>query len=333
MKEIRVGENEAGQRLIRLLSKYLREAPDPFLYRMLRKKNIVLNGRKASGKEQTVSGDVITIYMSDETIAKFRGVDMSCHGMELPEIEDHRAQAFRKRIVYEDRNIIVIDKPAGMLSQRGTADDISLVDYLTDYMLAEGELEQQDLETFKPGIVSRLDRNTSGLVAAGKTLPGLQALNELVRRHQMIKRYIAVAEGSLEASVRLEGYWSKDEQSNTVRITEQKRSGAAKVITNLQPVSFFSRFGSEYSLIFVELETGKGHQIRAHLASIGHPLAGDVKYGGHAVQERRGQLLHASELVFPSAEQLPAALKEAAAARIQAELPEDMASFIGNVLH
>ena len=333
MQELQVGKNESGQRLIRLLSRYLKEAPDSFLYRMLRKKNIVLNEHRATGKETLREGDVIQIYMADATIAKFRGSDGDA-GSEQSGITANQIQAFRKRIVYEDDVLMIVDKPAGMLSQRASASDTALIDYAIAYLENKGEVSAQSLETFKPGLVSRLDRNTSGLVIIGKSLAALQELNELVRDHRIGKYETALAEGALTTPVRLTGYWTKDESANTVRITQEPREGAAEVATQVWPEQIFQRATRQYTLVRVALETGKGHQIRAHLASIGHPLAGDLKYGAKRIDraltdrsgegyQRTGQLLHASELVFPELHEQESVLRKVSCKTFQVYLPED----------
>lgn len=331
MKELKVGQNEAGQRLIRLLGKYLREAPDAFLYRMLRKKNIVLNERKATGKESLTEGDVVRIYMADETIEKFRGNGAGEDTPDLSDISDAAIDAFRDTICYEDDQLLIADKPAGMLSQRADAKDLSLIDRAIAYLIRQGELDERSLDTFKPGLVSRLDRNTSGLVMIGKTLPALQALNEAVREHTIRKYYEAVVSGALEAAERLEGWWTKDERENLVTITQEAREGASRVVTEVEPLEVFRRGDRTYTLVRVGLETGKGHQIRAHLASAGHPLVGDKKYGGENTSVRRGQLLHASELVFPEAEALPEVLRAVAGRKITVPRPDDMSAFMDQV--
>ena len=331
MQELQVGKNESGQRLIRLLSRYLREAPDSFLYRMLRKKNIVLNERRATGKETLSEGDVIQIYMADATIAKFRGRNA---GSEQSGITADQIRTFSARIVYEDDGLLIADKPAGMLSQRASSSDTALIDYAIAWLQDKGEVSAQSLETFKPGLVSRLDRNTSGLVIIGKSLAALQELNELVRDHRIGKYYTALAEGALTAPARLRGYWTKDESANLVRITQEPREGASQVVTQVWPEQLYQQGTQHYTLVRVALETGKGHQIRAHLASIGHPLAGDLKYGAKRFEreltgsssegyQRTGQLLHASELVFPGLQEQDSVLSKVSGKTFRAHLPED----------
>ena len=176
MKVLVITEKEAGQRLSKLLSKYLNLAGNGFLYKMLRKKNITLNGRKCDGTEKVKEGDEIRLFLSDETIEKFSQVQV---------------QKVKKKtldIIYEDRHILLINKPAGMLSQKAREADESLVEYVTDYLLKNGSLTMEDLKTFRPSVCNRLDRNTSGLVAAGKSLPGLQIMSAVFRDRSIHKK-------------------------------------------------------------------------------------------------------------------------------------------------
>ena len=163
MQEIIVTANEAGQRFDKLLAKYLNEAPKSFLYKMLRKKNIVLNGKKATGNEKLEVGDHIKLFLSDETIEKFSKIKVQRTNQVL-------------NFVYEDDNILIINKPVGMLSQKAEAKDESLVEHIITYLLESGQMTEEELRKFKPSICNRLDRNTSGLVVAGKSLIGLQKM-------------------------------------------------------------------------------------------------------------------------------------------------------------
>lgn len=299
MRTITVGINETGQRLTRILSKYLRTAPDSFLYRMLRKKNIVLNGHKASGKEILQAGDTILIYMSEDTICKFGGPSLEINTAEDTDLPD--AASLDDILIYEDDRLLIVNKPAGMLSQKSKGSDQSLIDLIIAYLRSMGELSDSQMATFRPGLASRLDRNTSGIVIAGKTLASLQELNALTKEHVLSKHYIALIEGEMNESRLLDGYWVKDKQNNKVVITQKPSEGASRVRTAVCPLSCGtdSLSGKTATCVRIELLTGKGHQIRAHLASIGHPLIGDVKYGAGRCAFRKGHMLHAYEITFP----------------------------------
>ncbi|MFU0826559.1 MAG: Pseudouridine synthase [Lachnoclostridium sp.] len=290
MKIITVDKNEAGQRLDKLLMKYLNKAPKSFIYKMLRKKNITLNGKKASGSEKTQLNDEIKLFLSDETIQNF-------------------SEAYKKvevkydfTVVYEDADILLVNKPAGLLSQKAGKDDISLVEHIHSYLLNTNQIREEELNTFKPGICNRLDRNTSGLVAAGKTLAGLQVLSELFRERTLDKYYLCIVKGMIKEGRQINGYLRKDEKSNKVSVTGDNREGGEPIRTEYKPVQYNSR----YTLLCVKLITGKTHQIRAHLSSIGHPVIGDSKYGNKEENQKfkkdfglKYQLLHSYQIGFP----------------------------------
>lgn len=290
MKQIIVNENQAGQRLDKLLLKILNKAPKSFVYKMLRKKNIVLNGKKAEGSEIVQIEDEIKLYLSDDTIDKFSAQ------MEIM-ITDHDLD-----ILYEDRNILIVNKPVGVLSQKAAGTDYSMVEYIISYMLSSGQIANEQLQSFKPGICNRLDRNTGGLLIAGKTLTGLQEMARLFRERKLDKYYLCIVKGSLNETNKITGYLKKDAASNIVTISSRQSEDSDYIATEYQPLAC----GNEYTLLQVKLITGKSHQIRAHLASIGHPIIGDSKYGDRKVNnyfnQRYGlksQLLHSYRCVFP----------------------------------
>lgn len=317
MKVLVITEKEAGQRLSKLLSKYLNLAGNGFLYKMLRKKNITLNGRKCDGTEKVKEGDEIRLFLSDETIEKFSQVQV---------------QKVKKKtldIIYEDRHILLINKPAGMLSQKAKEADESLVEYVTDYLLENGSLTMEDLKIFRPSVCNRLDRNTSGLVAAGKSLPGLQIMSAVFRDRSIHKYYYCVVKGSLKEEQTIRGYLLKDERTNQVKVCDTKVQDSLPIVTAYKPVS---EYGG-YTLLKVTLVTGRTHQIRAHLASIGCPLVGDMKYGDQSVNEEAGkrfgirhQMLHSFQVEFPN---LPEPLAYLSGRSFTAPLPGEFGRICG----
>lgn len=295
MKLITVKENEAGQRLDKLLAKYLNKAPKSFFYKMLRKKNITLNGKKAEGNEKLQVGDEIKLFLSDETIAGFTE-EKKIVRVKHPQLD----------VVYEDANLLLINKPAGMLSQKAAPTDISLVEHVISYLLETKQLTTEELQSFRPGICNRLDRNTSGLVAAGKSLAGSQAMNELFKERSLHKFYRCIVAGSLTEKQRIEGWLWKDEKTNQVKIYPKEQKDSLPICTEYQPLQQLSVGGKPYTYLEVNLITGRSHQIRAHLASIGHPLVGDTKYGNTTINQLfrkqyglKYQLLHAYRLELP----------------------------------
>lgn len=289
MQEIIVTANEAGQRFDKLLAKYLNEAPKSFLYKMLRKKNIVLNGKKATGNEKLVVGDSIKLFLADETIAKFS----KCHVRHTSGDID---------VIYEDEHILLINKPVGMLSQKAKQEDVSMVEQITSYLLKTGQLTEEELRKFKPSICNRLDRNTSGLIVAGKTLFGLQNMGSLLKERIIQKYYLCLVEGIVKEREYVKGFLKKDEKRNKVVISSKKTEDSLPIETEYVPI----RYGKYCTLLEVHLITGRTHQIRAHLSANQHPIIGDYKYGNHQVnayyKSRYGlesQLLHAYRLVMP----------------------------------
>lgn len=292
MKEIVINENEAGQRLDKFLGKLLKEAPASFYYKMLRKKNIVLNGKKATGNEKLTAGDSVKLFLSDETFEKFAGKrqtnDLAAF---VPNIA--------LEIVYEDHDVLAINKPAGMLSQKAKKEDISANEYILQYLLESGTITRESLHTFKPSVCNRLDRNTSGILVAGKTLNGLQQMSKAFRERSMEKYYLAIVAGHISKPRRIEGFLKKDGVNNQVTILSKPSNDAKPIITEYRPLKLVG----QVTLLEVHLITGRSHQIRAHLASIGYPVIGDTKYGNPRLNREflknagvTHQLLHAYRL-------------------------------------
>lgn len=331
MKQFYVQNNEAGQRLDKLLSKLLNKAPKSFLYKMLRKKNITLNGKKADGSEKLAIQDEIKLFLSDETIEQFS------EAVETVEVKE------KLEVVYEDQNILIVNKPLGVLSQKANKEDISMVEHIIAYMLSTNQITKEQLQSFKPGVCNRLDRNTGGLLIAGKSLSGLQEMARLFKDRSLDKYYLCIVKGRVEEKKRIEGYLSKDADKNQVTISLTQKEDMEYICTEYEPLGYSkSRTPKEelrqkpegiteepsgsYTLLQVKLITGRSHQIRAHLASIGHPVVGDFKYGSqktnHYFKIRYGlthQLLHSWRMVFP---ELEGSLSNLSGREFIAPLPE-----------
>lgn len=320
MQELKVTANEAGQRLDKLLTKYLNQAGKGFLYKMMRKKNITLNGKKCEGAERLNEGDVIRLFLSDETIDKFS------QNASVPSFfpcASNSAGAVRLDIIYEDSHILIVNKPSGMLSQKAKESDISLNEHILNHLIRSGRLTEEQLRTFKPSICNRLDRNTSGLVTAGVSLAGLQVMNRVFKDRSIHKYYQCLVKGEVKERQLITGFLKKDEASNRVEIHSEQAEDSIPIMTEYVPL----RSNGKMTLLQVTLITGRSHQIRAHLASIGHPILGDFKYGDRKVNERvrsnykiTSQMLHSFRLVMPK--ELPKPLDHLSGKEFLAPLPE-----------
>jgi len=298
MKEFIIQKNEENQRFDKYLKKLLPNATTSFLYKMMRNKNIVINKKKVEGNEKLKAGDVVSIFLSDETFEKFH-VNLEELKKEYDSLKSLSLKGLK--VVYEDDEMIVADKPYNMLSQKASDKDLSANEYLLGYMINKGELSFEEFQTFRPSVVNRLDRNTTGLLLFGKTLNALQQLGEGIRERSIEKYYRAIVAGELKEELELKGYLLKDEKTNKVSYHKEQVEDSDYIETGVKPIQ--SKNG--LTLVEIHLVTGKTHQIRLHLSTIGHPILGDMKYGDERINKKyyeshkvNHQLLHAYRLEF-----------------------------------
>jgi len=285
MQIVKIAQRDANRRLDKFLFQYLNAAPENFIYKMLRKKNITLNEVKAKGAEIIKDGDIIQLFLADETIAKFRKVRKIAVAKPLT------------GIIFEDEDLLIVNKPPGLPSHGGMEHrEDHLLARVLYYLQKSGSYDPSD--NFVPALCNRLDVNTSGLVVCGKTLHALQYVNALFANQGIDKEYLTIVDGELGKvgkSRVLRGYYQKDGKSNTARVVSHQTDTA---VTTAYTVVKISQNG-KYTLVSVNPITGRSHQIRAHFASIGHPLVGDKKYGGSLTNFGFGQLLHCHCLSIP----------------------------------
>lgn len=277
MREITITKNEAGQRLDRFMKKYLNKANTSFIYKMIRKKNIKLNGNRAEPETLLDVGDILNIYLADDTIDKFR---------EKKTLLD---TAIHFDVVYEDDNILIVNKPVGLSAQPDLTGSWSLIDEIKVYLDAK---EKNISFTFKPAVCNRLDKNTSGLVIAAKNYDAVKQVNKAMRDRSIRKFYEAKVHGVIDKELKLRDYMIKDDDKNMVTVVKNEGENTKEIITSCKPIK---KEGS-YTWLEIEIETGRAHQIRAHLASIGHPVVGDKKYGIR--DGEKYQLLHAYKVIL-----------------------------------
>lgn len=328
MRQIIIGPNEAGQRLDKYLHKYMKDAPFSFFYKMMRKKNIVLNGQKCAGNEMLSLGDEVKLFFAEETFSAFGADAKQADKIETGEYTKAYQTFGKLPVLFENSHILAVSKEAGILSQKAKPSDLSLNEWLIGYLLAEGRLQPKELLTFKPSVCNRLDRNTSGLVLCGKSLEGSQFLTGIIRSRELRKFYRLYVTGKMTKAETLSAWLVKDERSNQVKILKQEVKGAELIKTGFFPLKSFEvpQIGI-ITYAEAELFTGKTHQIRAHFASEGHPLLGDFKYGTKAVNAAcksygiNSQMLHAYRVEFPA--HLPEAFAELEGLTITAPLPKE----------
>ena len=311
MRQWTVQRDEKDQRFNKYLQRRLPGAPFSFLYKMLRKKNITLNGKKASGSELLLEGDLVTLFLSDETIAGFGGgtAEAAADRDEENRLKEYekayaalRVRIGRDAVLYEDEDILAVRKPVGILSQKASESDRTVNEWLIGYLLEKGETDAASLRRFRPSVCNRLDRNTGGILLCSKSLTGARVLTKLLRDRKLRKYYQAAVLGTVKKSGVIEGYLRKNNVTNTVNFAKTVKQGGDWTKTTYRPLIS----GERYSLLEMELITGKTHQLRSHLAAMGHPILGDPKYGDPAANEKirgdiglRGQMLWCCRVEFP----------------------------------
>lgn len=283
MRELQITENDADQRVDKFLTKTLPALPKSLMYKYIRNKKIKVNRKRCEISQRLVAGDTMQCFIAEE----FFQQEHSYEFLQVPR---------QLHVIYEDEHILAVYKPAGLLAQKdqkGVQDNLNdrLLHYLYDKKCYDPEKEQ----SFTPAFAHRLDRNTEGIMLAGKNAEALRMLNEKLRSHEIKKYYLCLVEGRLQpAQGELKFYYRKDTVTNKAEVSEHPMDGAVYIHTSYRVVNYMKA----QTLVEVELHTGKSHQIRVSFAQLGYPLCGDVKYGAKRTSNHAYQALCAYKIKF-----------------------------------
>lgn len=287
MKQIEIQKNDSDQRLDKFLTKTFATLPKSMLYKAIRTKHIKVNSKRAQISQRLLEGDILTLYLNDDLLQpKEKQYDFLRASKQLD-------------ILYEDNQILLLNKKVGLLCH---ADDKeygdTLIDRVKRYLYEKEAYLPEEEASFTPALVNRIDRNTGGIVIAAKTAEALRVLNQKMKDRELHKYYLCIVHGKMPKKAQtLTGYLEKDEAKNKVFVSKTPKEGAKTIQTHYEVLDYYP----DFSLLEIDLLTGRTHQIRAHLASTGHPLLGDGKYGTNAINKGTGykkQALYSYKLTF-----------------------------------
>ena len=290
MRIITINKNDAGQRLDKFLSKAVKGLPTSMMYKLIRTKKIKVNRKRTEQKYILVEGDEIQLFIKEEFFDSPEK-DMGALERIVPKLN----------ILYEDENIMLLNKRPGVLVHEDSeAGENTLIMHVKAYLCQKGEYDPYTEQSFAPALCNRIDRNTGGIVIAAKNAEALRVMNEKIKNDELTKTYLCLVHGvPKKRSAELLGYLRKDSKNNTVEVRDNEFPGAKQIITRYRVLESYG----DSALLEVDLITGRTHQIRAHMAHIGHPLMGDGKYGVNRDERAKGykyQALYAYKLYFKS---------------------------------
>jgi len=293
MRVLTVNKNDAGQRLDKFLSKAVKGLPTSMMYKLIRTKKIKVNRKRTEQNYVVSEGDEIQLFIREEFFSSPEN-DFGALYRITPKLS----------IVYEDDNIILVNKRPGVLvHEDDDAKDNTLIMHIKAYLCQKGEYDPSSEQTFAPALCNRIDRNTGGIVIAAKNAEALRIMNDKIKNDEVRKTYLCLVHGIPKLKgAKLIGYLRKNSKDNMVEVKDTFFDGSKEIITIYKTLDK-TRDGN--ALLEVELVTGRTHQIRAHLAHIGHPLLGDGKYGINRNDHSKGykfQALYAYKLYFKKTE-------------------------------
>lgn len=286
MKSFTAGPNENDVRLSRFVESVTKQLPRSMMYKAFRNKRIKVNGKRAEPDTRLRTGDLIELYLNDEFFPEQSVPAKARPAKKQPTVT----------VVYEDPQFAVLYKPAHLLCHSDRTGDPNLVDAFAAYLEEKGEYDPHAEQRFAPALCNRLDRGTEGLVLAAKTYTALRDMNAIIRDDLMKKEYLTITVGAPPAGRHI-AWLQHNEKTNKVRIHARAGDGYKQIITDVTVI----RQTGPFALCRIGLVTGRTHQIRAHLAYLGHPVLGDIKYGNRKMNERTGlktQALCAQRLTF-----------------------------------
>ena len=282
-----IKKEEEGQTLEKFVKKVLSEAPLSFIYKLFRKKDVKVNGHWQDKKYFISSGEEVSIYITDSQLDEFKR-----------QVESKQVEDISNWIIYEDENILLVNKPRGVLVQKNSEDSNALDEMVISYLVNKGEYNPNKNLGYKPAPAHRLDRNTAGIVVFGKNIATLRYLADALNDKSVIsKRYLALVKGEIDKDGEINAPLLKNSKSQRVSVSNEGKPS----ITRYKVVETFKG----YTLLEVELLTGRTHQIRVHMAYINHPVIGDSKYGDYELNKLleskynfKNQFLEAYQLDF-----------------------------------